>query len=121
MKIIKKLKQRDSHYIIKMCGDYNDGDYSYSEEICTEEEFNKIAECLLEIKKLVGRDYCNDGDEYGYEYVSEHIEELQEKYKVDFSYPYGDTSGGNSIHSLIDLDINFIDADGKMYDVILED
>jgi hypothetical protein len=120
MKIVKKLvKQEYPVYIVKMCGDYNDGDYSYSEEEYNENEFNKIAECLLEVNKLVGRDYVNE--DYGYETVSEHISELQEIYKVDFDYPSGDTASDCEIHSLESLDIQFIDTDGKVYDVTLHD
>ena len=120
MKIIKKLiETKKPYYIVKMCGDYNDADYSYSEEKFDELKFNKIADCLLEVKKLVGRDYCNN--DYGYEYVSEHISELQQKFKVDFDYPYGDTSSDYPIHSLESLNIQFVDTDGKTYDVTLED
>lgn len=120
MKIIKNLiKNENPVYIVKMCGDYNDGDYSHSEEKLTEVKFNKIAECLLEVKKLVGRDYVNNN--YGYETVDKHIDALKEKYDVDFYTPYGDTASGFGIHSLESLDIQFIDTDGKVYEVILED
>jgi len=119
MKIVKNLVQiLNPIYIVKMCGDYNDGDYSYSEEKFTESEFNEVAECLLEVSKLVGRDYTNEG--HGYENVDEHIRRLQKQYKVEFDIPYGDASD-YPIHSLENLDIQFIDIDGKIYDVILED
>jgi len=119
MKIIKNLIKNKNIYIVKMSGDYNDGDYSYSEEIFSDSEFNEIAECLLEVDKLVGRDYVN-GD-YGYEHVNKHIRELQKQYKMYFDYPLGDTSSDCPIHSLDSLDIQFIDNDGKTYDVVLKD
>jgi len=120
MKIVKNLiKNKKPIYIVKMCGDYNDGDYSYSEEEFDESYFNEIANCLLEVKKLVERDYCNNN--YGYESVDEHIMELQKEYKVDFDCPNGDSASGYPIHSLVSLDIQFIDIDGKIYDIILED
>ncbi len=119
MKIIKKPVKQKSIYIIKMCGDYNDGDYSYSEETFTESEFSIIANCLLEVQKLVGRDYVND--DYGYENVDEHIMKLQEEYDVEFNFPSGDTSSDLPIHSLESLEIQFVDVDGNIYDVILKD
>jgi len=120
MKIIKNLIQNKKPiYIVKMCGDYNDADYSYSEEEFDVPYFNKIANCLLEVRKLVGRDYTNEN--HGYENVDEHIRKLQKEYKVEFEYPYGDTASDYPIHSLDSLDIQFIDIDGKIYDVILED
>jgi len=120
MKIVKILKQPESPvYIVKMCGDYNDGDYSYSEEVLTEGKFHHLSYCLLEMQGLVGRDYVNE--DYGYSTVDEHIRDLQAKYKVDFDIPYGDTASDFPIHSLEGLDIQFIDTDGKIYDIILED
>ena len=119
MKIIKNLIKNKNIYIVKMSGDYNDGDYSYSEEIFSNSEFNEIAECLLEVDKLVGRDYTNEN--HGYENVDEHIRKLQKQYKVEFDIPYGDTASDYPIHSLESLDIQFINIDGKLYDVILED
>jgi len=120
MKIVKNIiHNREPIYIVKMSGDYNDGDYSYSEEEFVESAFNEIAECLLEIDKLVGRDYVN-GD-YGYEYVERHIRKLQKQYKMYFDYPLGDTASDAPIHSLDSLDIQFIDIDGRIYDVSLED
>jgi len=120
MKIVKNLiKNKKPIYNVKMCGDYNDADYSYSEEEFDETYFNEIAECLLEVKKLVGKDYTNE--DHGYENVDEHIQELQKQYKVDFNCPNGDSASGYPIHSLESVDIQFIDIDGKIYNVILED
>jgi len=120
MKIIKNLIQNvEPVYIVRMCGDYNDGDYSYSEEKFTEKQFNWIAECLLEVTKLVRKDYTNE--DHGYETVDEHIMELHNKHDVEFDYPSGDTASGYPIHSLESVDIQFIDIDGKMYNVTLED
>jgi len=120
MKIVKVLKQPESPvYIVKMCGDYNDGDYSYSEEVFTDGKFHHLSYCLLEIQELVGRDYVN-GD-YGYVSVEDHIRDLQIKYDVEFDIPYGDTASDLPIHSLESLDIQFIDIDGKIYDVTLKD
>jgi len=120
MKIIKVLKQPEIPiYIVKMCGDYNDGDYSYSEEEFDEKYFNEIAECLLEVNKLVGKDYTNE--DQGYETVDEHIGKLQYEFDVEFDRPYGDSASDLPIHSLESLEIQFIDIDGKIYDVVLED
>ena len=120
MKTIKNLVQNKKPiYIVKMCGDYNDGDYSYSEEKFTESEFNEVAECLLEVSKLGGRGYVYEDDEY--ETVDEHIRKLKVKYKTDFNFSLGDTASDFPIHSLESFDIQFIDIDGKLYDVILED
>ena len=74
---------------------------------------------MLEIQELVGRDYVN-GD-YGYVSVEDHIRDLQIKYDVEFDIPYGDTASDLPIHSLESLDIQFIDIDGKIYDVTLKD
>ena len=118
MKIIKNLIQNiESIYIVRMCGDYNDGDYSYSEEKFTEKQFNWIAECLLEVTKLVGKDYEN----HGYGTVDEHIGKLQYEFDVEFDRPYGDSASGSPIHSLESVEIQFIDIDGKIYEVMLED
>jgi len=120
MKIVKNLVQnKEPIYIVKMCGDYNDGDYSYSEEKFTESEFNEVSECLLEVNKLVGRDYFNGN--YGYEDVDEHIRELKRKYKVDFDFPLGDSVLDYPIYSLESLEIEYIDIDGRIYDIVLED
>jgi len=102
-----------------MCGDYNDGDYSYSEEVFTEGKFHHFSYCFLEMQGLVGRDYVNGN--YGYVSVDDHIRDLQEKYNVEFNIPYGDTTSDLPIHSLGSLDIQFIDTNGKIYDVVLED
>lgn len=121
MKIIKTLVQNENEkpiYIVRMCGDYNDADYSDSHETFNEKEFNEIAECLFEISKLVGRDYCNG--KYEYKTVDEHIQKIFNKYDVEFEYPFGDTASGFGIHSLDSLEIQYIDIDGKIYDVTFE-
>ena len=120
MKIIKNLIQNvEPVYIVRMCGDYNDGDYSYSEEKFTEKQFNWIAECLLEVTKLAGKDYTNEN--HGYETVDEHIGKLQYEFDVEFDRPYGDSASDLPIHSLESVEIQFIDIDGKIYKVTLED
>ena len=117
MKINMKLKDKNPHYIVKMCGDYNDADYSYSEETIDTLGFNEVAELLYDMKKLVG--VSHGGDDY--DMVEDAIHDLFTKHEIEVDYPYGDTASGDcGIHTLHSLDIQFIDDDGKIYDVELE-
>lgn len=119
--IKKKIKTESPYYTVKMCGDYNDADYSYSEDKYSEPEFELMKECLYEIIQIVGVDYCNgfDRGETEYEFVSEYINNLMRAYDVYVNYPSGDTCGDCPIHSLESLEILYTDCDGNVFEVEL--
>lgn len=116
MKIIKTLKSNNAHYLVNMCGDYNDGDYNYSSQKFTEKEFEQAKNVLFNMQKLIGKSYYDDDDNE--DFVSK-VSEIFNKYKYEVDYPYGDTASDCPIHTLESIDIEYIDNDGKTYDVEL--
>lgn len=99
---LKEMKASGKEvFIIKLIGDYNDGDYITTENEVGREQFEGIVDELINLKKnFMGRGELR-------EYYDEH----------DLNIPQ--TDWGENCHTLVTLKITHIGMTGKHSEVVL--
>lgn len=98
-RLIEKQSDMKETFIVTIVGDSNDGDYVTVTEHYDKEGFEEVLPALIDLQENYSdnhrlEDYPND---------------------MDLSIPYNGWDG--YCHSLEELRIEYVDADGKIFDV----